>query len=122
MINMTRNKRPIYLCKKKENSLEYNEPIMIKVNYRPTYSSSDALSLGNNYTLYQTIKCTPKVASNFSYNDRIYLNKPIKFDSSCNDADYYVYGNPLITLNEAEVTIRKLNGDIDEENSQDEII
>jgi len=114
---MTRNKRTIYLCKRIENSLEFQEPIAIKVNYRPTYSSSDALTLGNNYTLYQTIKCTPKIAENFSYNDRIYMKEPINFNSSCNDADYYVYGNPLITLNEAEITIRKLSGDLDEQDN-----
>lgn len=117
MINMTRNKRTIYLCKKKQNSLEFEQPIELKVNYRPTYSSNDALVLGNNYTLYQTIKCTPKIAKNFSFNDRIYMTEPENFDASCNDADYYVYGQPLITLNEAEITIRKLSGDFDEQDN-----
>lgn len=117
MVNMTRNKRTIYLCKKQENSLQFAQPIAIKVNYRPTYSSNDALALGNNYSLYATIKCTPKVAKNFSFNDRIYINKPQEFDPSCNDADFYVYGEPLVTLNEAEITIRKLSGDLDEESN-----
>lgn len=116
MISMTRNKRTIYLCKKQKNSLEFAQPIELKVNYRPTYSSNDVLALGNNYTLYQTIKCTPQMAKNFSFNDRIYINKPKEFDPSCNDADFYVYGEPLVTLNEAEITIRKLSGDLDEEN------
>jgi hypothetical protein len=115
MVNLTRNKRTIYLCKKKANSLEFEQPITLKVNYRPTYSSSDALALGNNYNIYQTIKCTPKIAENFTYNDRIYINEPEEFNPSCNDADYYVYGNPLVTLNEAEITIRKLSGDLYEE-------
>ena len=116
MVSMTRNKRTIFLCKKKDNSLEFKNPIELKVNYRPTYSSSDVLALGNNYTLYQTIKCTPKMAANFSFNDRIYIKKPENFDPSCNDADFYVYGEPLITLNEAEITIRKLSGDLEDEN------
>lgn len=116
MISMTRNKRTIYLCKKQKNSLEFSRPIELKVNYRPTYSSNDVLALGNNYNLYQTIKCTPKMAKNFSFNDRIYINEPKDFDSSCNNADFYVYGEPLITLNEAEITLRKLSGDLDEEN------
>lgn len=117
MISMTRNKRAIYLCKKKENSLEFENPIKIKVNYRPTYSSNDVLALGNNYSLYETIKCTPKAAKKFSFNDRIYVNEPENFNSSCNDADFYVYGEPLIMLNEAEVTLRKLSGDLEDENS-----
>lgn len=117
MVSMTRNKRKIYLCKKQENSLEFAEPIELKVNYRPTYSSNDVLALGNNYSLYQTIKCTPKIAKKFSFNDRVYINKPTEFDSSCNDADFYVYGEPLITLNEAEVTLRKLSGDLEDENN-----
>lgn len=115
MINMTRNKRTIYLCKKKENSLQFEEPVAIKINYRPTYSSNDVLALGNNYSLYATIKCTPKLAKRFSFNDRIYINEPQEFDSSCNDADFYVYGEPLVTLNEAEITLRKLSGDLYEE-------
>ena len=117
MVSMTRNKRTIFLCKKKKDSLEFETPIELKVNYRPTYSSSDVLALGNNYTLYQTIKCTPKMAENFSFNDRIYIKKPENFDPSCNDADFYVYGEPLITLNEAEVTLRKLSGDLEDENN-----
>ena len=117
MVSMTRNKRTIFLCKKKENSLEFERPIELKVNYRPTYSSNDVLALGNNYTLYQTIKCTPKMAENFSFNDRIYLVEPKVFDPSCNDADFYVYGEPLITLNEAEITLRKLSGDLEDENN-----
>lgn len=117
MVSMTRNKRTIYLCKKKDNSLEFDYPIELKVNYRPTYSSNDVLALGNNYSLYQTIKCTPKIAENFKFNDRVYIKEPENFDSSCNDADFYVYGNPLITLNEAEVTLRKLSGDLDDENN-----
>ena len=56
MVNLTRNKRIIYLCKKKENSLEFNEPIALKVNYRPTYTSSDALALGNNYNIVYSNK------------------------------------------------------------------
>lgn len=115
MVNLSRNKRTIYLCKKIENSLEFAQPIELKVNYKPTYTSNDVLSLGNSYSLYQTIKCTPKVAKNFSFNDRIYMKRPENFHSSCNDADFYVYGEPLITLNEAEITIRKLSGDTNEQ-------
>lgn len=111
MVNLTRNKRKIYLCKKKANSIEFEEPKEIKVNCMPTYTSSDTLALGINAVLYQTIKCTPKIAKEFSNRDRIYLQKPKNFDSSCNDADYYVYGEPLITLNEADIAIRKMNGE-----------
>lgn len=116
MVNMTRNKRTIYLCKKKENSIEFDKPKEIKVNRMPTYSSSDTLALGINAMMYQTIKCTPKVAREFSNSDRIYMSMPKKFDSSCNDADYYVYGDPIISLNQGEVTIRKMNGEIEDGN------
>lgn len=114
MINMTRNKRTIYLCKKKPNSIEFEKPKEIKVNCMPTYSSSDLLALGRNAMMYQTIKCTPKVAKEFSNTDRIYFKKPIDFKSDCNDADYYVYGDPIISINEGEVTIRKMNGEIED--------
>lgn len=114
MVNLTRNKRTIYLCKKKENSIEFEKPIEIKINRMPTYSSSDTIALGINARMYQTIKCTPKVASNFSNSDRVYLQKPVNFRSDCNDADYFIYGDPMITLNEAEITMRKMNGEIED--------
>lgn len=113
MVNMTRNKKTIYLCKKKSNSIEFDKPKEIKVNCMPTYSSGDLLALGRNATMYQTIKCTPKIAKEFTNSDRIYMKKPINFRSDCNDADYYVYGNPIILINEAEVSIRKMNGEIE---------
>lgn len=116
MVNMTRNKKTIYLCKKKSNSIEFDKPKAIKVNCMPTYSSSDTLALGVNAMIYQTIKCTPKIAKEFSNSDRIYLKKPQDFDGSCNDADFYVYGEPMIFINQGEVTIRKMNGEIEDGN------
>lgn len=121
MVNMTRNKRPLYLCKKQKDSINFDKPIEVKVNCMPTYSSSDTIALGINARMYQTIKCTPKVAMLFSNSDRIYLQNPLSdFRIDCNNADYYVYGDPIITLNEGEVTIRKLNGEIDDDDYRDE--
>lgn len=119
MVSLERNKREIYLCKREENSLLYKEPIPIKINYEPATSISNLISAGEDYTMYLIATCTPEVAKNFSYNDRVYVNVKPKlgkaFDGTCDDADYYVYGEPLCTLNEASIKIRKLGGDLNEE-------
>lgn len=112
MINLKRNKQYLYLCKKITNSIEFEQPIKKHLNYRPTNSVGEMLTLGSDYSMYLKIKCTPKEAEDFKDNDRCYVYKqpPEEHDPMCNDADYIVNGEPLITLNEAEINLKKLSG------------
>lgn len=120
MVNLNRNKRGLYLCKKKKNTLLYEKPEFYKINYQPATSISNMINAGEDYTMFLIATCTPEIAKNFSYNDRCYINVMPKldddFDGTCDDADYFVYGEPLCTLNEAVIKIRKLGGDLYEEN------
>ena len=48
----------------------------------------------------------------FKDKDRCYIYKqpPVEHDVMCEEADYVVDGEPIITLNEAQITLRKLSG------------
>lgn len=112
MISLARNKRTFYLCKKIENDTKFKEPIEKNLNYQPTNSVGEMLTLGEDYSKYLKIKCTPDEAKDFKAKDRCYIYKqpPAQHNVMCNDADYVVNGDPLITLNEAEINLIKLSG------------
>ncbi len=112
MICLKRNKRLFYLCTKIKNSTKFNKPIRLNLNYEPTNSIGERLTLGEDYSMYLKIKCTPKEASLFKNGDKcyFYVNPPKEHDELCKTADYIVDGDPQITLNQAEIKFRKLSG------------
>ena len=112
MIGLKRNKRIFYLCKKIPNSTKFEEPIKVNLNYEPTNTVGEKLTLGEDYSMYLRIKCTLEEASQFKNGDKcyIYILPPKKHDDLCKNADYIVEGNPLNTLNQSEVNLRKLSG------------
>ena len=112
MIGLKRNKRLFYLCKKIENSTKFEKPIECKLNYEPTNTVAERLTLGEDYSMYLRIKCTPKEASQFKNGDKcyVYVLPPEEHDDLCKNADYIVEGNPLNTLNQSEINLRKLSG------------
>lgn len=112
MICMKRNKRPFYLCKKIPNTTKFDKPIPCNLNYQPTNSVGERLTLGEDYSMYLKIKCTPKEASLFKNGDKcyIYVLPPKEYDELCKGTDYIVDGNPANTLNQSEIKLRKLSG------------
>lgn len=112
MICLKRNKRGFYLCKKIPNSTKFDKPIFYKLNYQPTNSVGERLTLGEDYTMYLKIKCTPNEASNFNNGDKCYVYKqpPTVHDPLCKNADYIVNGNPINTINQSEIRLMKLSG------------
>ena len=112
MISLKRNKRKFYLCKKIKNTTEFSEPIEKDLNYQPVSSVGEMLTLGEEYSMYLKISCTPEEAEDFSDKDRcyIYKEKPEVHNKMCDDADYYVDGEPITTLNEAIINLKKLSG------------
>ena len=72
--------------------------------------------MGIEYTEYIRVKGTASEVSVFNNKDRVYIfNKPnlSQFDGMCNDAEYEVSNNPVITLNDGEVMLRRLSRDDD---------
>ncbi len=112
MICLKRNKRGFYLCKKIPNTTQFEEPNLCKLNYQPTNSVGERLTLGEDYTMYLKIKCTPDEAKDFGNGDKcyVYKNPPITHDPLCREADYIVDGNPISTINQSEIRLRKLSG------------
>lgn len=112
MICLKRNKRLFYLCKKIPNSTKFQEPIKCNLNFEPTNSIGERLTLGEDYSMYLKIKCTPKEASVFQNGDKcyIYTTPPEEHDPLCKNADYIVDGNPQDTINQSEIKLRKLSG------------
>ena len=112
MISLVRNKRKFYLCKKIADKTTFEKPIPKNLNYQPISSVGEMLTLGEEYSMYLRIKCNLSEAADFKDKDRCYIYKnPEKpFNVMCDDADYYVNGEPIITLNEAEINLKKLSG------------
>lgn len=114
MICLKRNKQTLYLCKKTiiKEITKYLEPIKIETNYQPTNSVGEVIAIGNEYTLYLRIKDIIEIGKQFSNGDRcyVYVKPPKEHDALCKKADFIVNGEPLITLNQAEVRLKRLTG------------
>ena len=111
---LLRNKRLLYLCNHYQagNKMLFTEPIAININYQATNSDGDLIALGLDFPMYIRIKTDIDVATQFHPKDRIYIKNspPSTFDTLCKDADYEVDSEPIISLNSAEITLKKLSG------------
>lgn len=116
MICLKRNKTKFYLCQKLPNSTKFDKPIPYTLNFQPTNSVGEVLTLGQDYSMYLKIKCDLKDAEKFSNGDKcyVYVLPPKEYDPLCKEADYIVDGNPLNTINQSEIKLRKLNGEYEE--------
>ena len=115
MNNLRRNKRKLYLCTKyiDGNKIFYHEPIKLYVNYLPTNSEGELISLGLEYPMYLKIKTSIREKNLFHPKDKLYVYKepPENHDKLCENADYEVYKEPLLFINEYEVMLKRLSDD-----------
>lgn len=115
MICLKRNKQTLYLCKKyiENNITKFKEPIPIVTNYQPVSSTGEIIAIGEEYTQYLKIEDIIDVGKQFSNGDRcyVYVNPPEEHDILCKKADFTVNGNPLITLNTATISLKRLTGE-----------
>lgn len=118
MVCLKRNKQKLFLCKKfvDDGITKYKEPIEIMTDYQPTNSTGEVIGIGKEYTQYLRIKDILKIGQMFSNGDRCYVYEkpPETHDSLCKTADFIVNGEPLLTLNQCEVRLKRLTGGIDE--------
>lgn len=112
MIQLKRNKRYFYLCKRIKNDTKFEKPIKVNLNFVPMNSTGEIISLGENYSMFLKVSCTPKQANMFKQGDKcyIYVKPPRKYDPLCKDADYIVSTEPMLTLNEGQIQLRRLSG------------
>ncbi len=115
MITLKRNKRELYLCKKyiENNITKYHEPELITTNYQPVSSTGEIISIGQEYTQYLKIEDIIEIGNKFSNGDKCYVYEepPKEHDVLCKNADFYVNGNPIITLNSATISLKRLTGE-----------
>ena len=118
MRTLGRNKRDLHLCQKYQegNITKFKEPILLKENYLPTNSDGDLIAIGMNYPKYLRIKTDISEKDLFHAKDRLYVYKtpPKTHDVLCKDADYEVYKQPSLYINEMEVMLYRLSSDDNE--------
>lgn len=118
MYRLNRNKRLIFLCNQTiENDRKiFTEPVEYKLNYQPLLTEGEIITAGLEYINRLVVYSSVKEASNFHNGDRCYVfvNKPEEYDKFCNNADFYVDGEPLIYLNEARFYLQRMVGDSDD--------
>lgn len=116
MVQLQRNKRLFYWCKRyideETNVTKFKKPELLELNYQPTNSEAQVMALGTSYSKYLRVTGTGDEVKKISNKDRcyIYVDPPETFNEMCDDADYEVSGDPLITLNEGEFMLKKLSG------------
>lgn len=115
MRTLKRNKRKVYLCKRISQGklIIYDKPVLLYENYVPTNSSEDLVSLGLEYPMFLRIKTDIQEKDLFHPKDRLYVykNPPKEYDELCDNADYEVYKEPLLFINEMEVMLKRLSDD-----------
>ena len=115
MRTLMRNKRKIYLCQKylENNRMFFGEPIELLENYVPTNSDGDLIAIGMNYPKYLRIKTDIKEKDLFHAKDRVFVYKepPQVHEKLCKGADYEVYKQPSLFINEMEVMLYRLSDD-----------
>lgn len=115
MRNLRRNKRLLYLCQKYQDGQldKFKEPIPKWENYVPTNSDGDLISIGMEYSMYLRIKTNISEKDNYHAGDRLYVyrDKPDVHDVLCEGADYEVYKDPMLYINEMEIMLHRLSDD-----------
>ncbi len=114
MRNLDRNKRPIYVCKMILNNgiRTYEEPIKMWENYRTANTTNDLKAFGEDAYSIIRISTSPTHANFYHRGDRVYIKSQIPevHDSLCKDADYEVDKDPIDTLNEVIIFLRRRSG------------
>ena len=114
MKQLHRNRRKIYMCKAyRDGSLvKYEEPVLLKENWQLINTSTEVKQVGLEVYDGIRIKTSPSHAKYYHVGDRAYVfvDIPEQHDENCRDADYVVDADPLVTLNECHVLLKKRSG------------
>lgn len=114
MKTLHRNKRKIYLCQifEEKGLKKFKEPIVLKENWQVTNSEADFKNLGLDSYDYVRIRTSVSHADYYHLGDRVYIKvePPVNHDVMCKTADYEVYKDPVVMLNECEVLLKRMSG------------
>lgn len=114
MKTLHRNKRKLYLCTLyEENGIKkYREPIELYENWQVTNTDAEFMNLGLELFNFARIRTSIEHKDYYHTGDRVYLftTPPTQHDFKCKTADYQVYKDPIITLNECNIWLQKISG------------
>lgn len=114
MRTLHRNKRKLYLCEsyEEDNRRYFKEPIKLFENWQYVQTDASFEKLGWEAYDYIRIKTNLNHANYYHMGDRLYIGvePPEEHDLLCKTANFEVYRDPIITLNEVEVVCKKLSG------------
>lgn len=114
MRTLHRNKRTLYICELWEDNgiRKYKEPVMLRENWQLYSTDAEFINAGLDVYNYVRIKTNKRNAEHYHLGDRVYLfnSLPSEHDVFCKTADYEVYTDPIVTLNECQVILKKLSG------------
>ena len=116
MKTLHRNKRKITICKllgpNEKQVRTYDKPIVLLENWQVINASSEFKSVGQEVYDSVRIKTSADHAKYYHFGDRAYIDieAPEEYDMYCETADYEVVADPIVTLNECNVLLKKLSG------------
>lgn len=115
MRTLERNKSLLYLCKKYEDGelIKYKKPEPYYENYTPTNTESDLIGIGMTYPMYLRIKSDIINKDRYKPGDKVYVYvvPPEEYDELAEDCDYIVDEEPLKTINQVEIRLKRLSSD-----------
>lgn len=99
-----------------DDRIIFSIPRQYRLNYQPLSTDGEIIVAGDEYNKRLVVYTSPKIAQNFHNNDRCYVFKtpPKGYNKLCDDADYYVDGEPLTFLEESRFYLQRMTGDDDE--------
>lgn len=116
MKTLHRNKRKLYLCKayydETTGRKKFEAPIEIYENWQITNTDAEFMNIGLELFDYGRIRTSLEHKDYYHVGDRVYLftTPPDELDEFATTADYQVYKDPIITLNECTIWLQKLSG------------
>lgn len=115
MRTLERNKSLLYLCKKYEENghIFYQSPQPYYENYTPTNAESDLIGIGLTYPMYLRIKSDITNKDRYAPGDKlyVYVTPPNTTDKLAKNCDYIVDEEPLKTINQVEIRLKRLSSD-----------
>lgn len=111
MRTLNRDKKPLYICKRIQDSdpVQFEKPIFFKLNIVSTSSEMDIVGLGDSYKEYLRAKVSINDVSKFNEGDRayIYTAPPQEHDALCNGADFQITSVSK-SVSEATIMFKRL--------------
>lgn len=111
MRTLTRDKKPLYICKRVINSepRQFEQPKKVELNIVTTNSQLDVASLGNQYKEYRKATISIKDIDKYNEGDRayIYVEPPLMHDLLCETCDFEIVSISC-SISQATILFKRL--------------